>query len=96
MRWAVPMNSCRMAGLVFFSRNCRNGGETACRVSSISEGFGFALNRCSSSRALVSMATGAMMKTVRMMARPFMTMAGGTCCTPSALRTRLVTTTIFT
>ena len=96
MRWAVPMNSCRMAGLVFFSRNCRNGGETACRVSSISEGFGFALNRCSSSRALVSMATGAMMKTVRMMARPFMTMAGGTCCTPRALRTRLVTTTIFT
>ena len=44
----------------------------------------------------VSMATGAMMNTVSTMASPFMTMAGGTCCTPRALRTSDVTTTIFT
>lgn len=28
---------------------------------------------------------GAIMNTVRMMASPFITMAGGTCCTPSAI-----------
>jgi len=59
-------------------------------------GVGLGLSRCRSSSSIVSMATGAMMNTVRIMARPFMTMAGGTCCTPRALRTRLVTTTIFT
>ena len=44
----------------------------------------------------VLMSMGAMMNRLRMMARPFMTMAGGTCCTPRALRTSEVTTTIFT
>ena len=59
-------------------------------------GVGLALSLCLSNSSRVSMTMGAMMKTVRMMASPFMTMAGGTCCTPRALRTRLVTTTIFT
>ena len=44
----------------------------------------------------VSWPTGAMTKKLRMMAKPFMTMAGGTCWTPKAFLTKVGTTTILT
>lgn len=38
--------------------------------------------------SIVLIIMGAIMNRLNMMARPFMTIAGGTCCTPRALRTK--------
>ena len=62
----------------------------------VNNGEGSALIWRFSAMSIVLIIMGAIMNRLTMMARPFMTIAGGTCCTPRALRTSDVTTTIFT
>ena len=81
---------------VLSERNLRSGGDSLSTMPITSFGEGSALIWSFSAMSIVLIIMGAIMNRLNMMARPFMTIAGGTCCTPRALRTSDVTTTIFT
>ena len=95
IRWAVPTNMLATRSSVLRVRKALRGGEMRSATWKTSTGWmssSFSFSR----RCIVSLATGAMMKIVMIMARPLITICGGICCTPSAFLTSMMTTTIFT